>query len=229
MTDTCRELRGLGSCFAVISRCACPRQISWRRVGTWPGAGEPPHGRLLFVNVVARRFPELAGKGLSTPVILEVFALSLPHIIALTLPMAVLVLALGADAGVVTGLGTIGEQTFMVIGDQPGYRVSAGYVGKRPANPGPEDFEYGVRMMQAAQRWELPIVFFTDTLGALPTMAAGRAFCTTSTNSWVTVPRPAPIRAEYAHTSAMVVDVSMADISTREMPTTAVPMMGMSL
>ena len=49
-----------------------------------------------------------------------------------------------------------------------------GYVGKRPANPGPEDFEYGVRMMQAAQRWGLPIVFFTDTLGALPTMAAER-------------------------------------------------------
>lgn len=51
---------------------------------------------LLFVNVVARRFPELAGKGLSTPVILEVFALSLPHIIALTLPMAVLVAVLYA-------------------------------------------------------------------------------------------------------------------------------------
>lgn len=51
---------------------------------------------LLFVNVVARRFPELAGKGLSTSVILEVFALSLPHIIALTLPMAVLVAVLYA-------------------------------------------------------------------------------------------------------------------------------------
>jgi lipopolysaccharide export system permease protein len=51
---------------------------------------------LLFVNVVARRFPELAGKGLSTPVILEVFALSLPHIVALTLPMAVLVAVLYA-------------------------------------------------------------------------------------------------------------------------------------
>ena len=51
---------------------------------------------LLFVNVVARRFPELAGKGLPMPVILEVFALSLPHIIALTLPMAVLVSVLYA-------------------------------------------------------------------------------------------------------------------------------------
>lgn len=75
---------------------------------------------------------------------------------------------------IVAGLGTIGQQTFMVIGDQPSYRLSGGYVGKKPANPGPEDFEYGVRMMHAAQRWELPIVFFTDTLGALPTMAAER-------------------------------------------------------
>ena len=46
---------------------------------------------LLFVNTIARRFEELAGKGLPLSVILEVFALSLPHILALTLPMAVLV------------------------------------------------------------------------------------------------------------------------------------------
>lgn len=51
---------------------------------------------LLFVNVLARRFAELAGKGLPMPVIGEVFALSLPHIIALTLPMAVLVAVLYA-------------------------------------------------------------------------------------------------------------------------------------
>ena len=51
---------------------------------------------LLFVNTVARRFPDMAGKGLPFTVILEVMALSLPHIIALTLPMAVLVAALYA-------------------------------------------------------------------------------------------------------------------------------------
>jgi lipopolysaccharide export system permease protein len=51
---------------------------------------------ILFVQAVARRFEELAGKGLETRVILEVFALSLPHIIALTLPMAVLVAVLYA-------------------------------------------------------------------------------------------------------------------------------------
>lgn len=51
---------------------------------------------LLFVNTIARRFEELAGKGLPMGVILEVFALSLPHILALTLPMAVLVSVLYA-------------------------------------------------------------------------------------------------------------------------------------
>jgi len=49
---------------------------------------------LLFINTVARRFNELAGKGLGAGVILEVFGLSLPHIVALTLPMAVLVAVL---------------------------------------------------------------------------------------------------------------------------------------
>jgi lipopolysaccharide export system permease protein len=51
---------------------------------------------LLFVNTVARRFPSLAGKGLPTTVLLKVMALSLPHIVALTLPMAVLVAVLYA-------------------------------------------------------------------------------------------------------------------------------------
>ena len=49
---------------------------------------------LLLINTVARRFEDLAGKGLSARVILEVFVLSIPHIVALTLPMAVLVAVL---------------------------------------------------------------------------------------------------------------------------------------
>jgi lipopolysaccharide export system permease protein len=53
---------------------------------------------LLFVNMVARRYQDLAGKGLPLEVVLEVFYLSLPHIIALTLPMAVLIAALYAFA-----------------------------------------------------------------------------------------------------------------------------------
>ena len=49
---------------------------------------------LMLLNQVAKRFPELVGKGLPWSVIGEVFALSIPFIIAMTLPMAVLVAVL---------------------------------------------------------------------------------------------------------------------------------------
>ena len=51
---------------------------------------------ILMVNTVARRLESLAGKGLPWSVVAEVFVLSLPHILALTLPMSVLVATLYA-------------------------------------------------------------------------------------------------------------------------------------
>ncbi|HUG42590.1 MAG TPA: LptF/LptG family permease [Longimicrobiales bacterium] len=51
---------------------------------------------ILMINTVARRLETLAGKGLSWSVMAEVFVLSLPHTLALTLPMAVLVSTLYA-------------------------------------------------------------------------------------------------------------------------------------
>jgi acetyl-CoA carboxylase carboxyl transferase subunit beta len=76
---------------------------------------------------------------------------------------------------IIAGIASIGDQSFMVIGDQPSYKaLSDTYVSKHAPNPGPEDFEYEVRMIEAAERWKLPIVFMTDTLGALPTIAAER-------------------------------------------------------
>ncbi len=48
----------------------------------------------MLLNQVARRFEQLAGKGLEWTVIAEVFILCLPFIMALTLPMAVLVAVL---------------------------------------------------------------------------------------------------------------------------------------
>ena len=50
----------------------------------------------MLLNQVARRFEQLAGKGLEWTVIAEVFVLCLPFILALTLPMAVLVAVLFA-------------------------------------------------------------------------------------------------------------------------------------
>jgi lipopolysaccharide export system permease protein len=51
---------------------------------------------VLMINTVARRLEMLAGKGLPWSVMAEVFVLSLPHILALTLPMSVLVATLYA-------------------------------------------------------------------------------------------------------------------------------------
>lgn len=49
---------------------------------------------LLLINTVARRFEDMAGKGLPASVMAEVFVLSIPYTLALTLPMAVLVAVL---------------------------------------------------------------------------------------------------------------------------------------
>jgi len=51
---------------------------------------------LLLINTVAKRFEDLAGKGLGIGVIAEVFMLSVPFTLALTLPMSVLVAVLYA-------------------------------------------------------------------------------------------------------------------------------------
>lgn len=76
---------------------------------------------------------------------------------------------------IIASVAMIGEQSFMVIGDQPSYKYcSDDYVSKRASNPAPEDFEYASRMIKSAERWQMPIVFLTDTLGALPSMTAER-------------------------------------------------------
>ncbi len=49
---------------------------------------------LMLLNQLARRFSDLVGKGLPWYVIAEVFGLSIPFIIAMTMPMAVLVAVL---------------------------------------------------------------------------------------------------------------------------------------
>lgn len=51
---------------------------------------------LIFLNAVAQRIDSLVGKGLSWTVVVEFLVLSLPHTVALSLPMAVLVAVLYA-------------------------------------------------------------------------------------------------------------------------------------
>ena len=49
---------------------------------------------LMLLNQIAKQLGNLVGKGLATSVIVEVFVLSIPFIVAMTLPMAVLVAVL---------------------------------------------------------------------------------------------------------------------------------------
>ena len=49
---------------------------------------------LMLVNQIAKQLPHLTSKGVSPRVIVEVFVLSVPFIVAMTLPMAVLVAVL---------------------------------------------------------------------------------------------------------------------------------------
>jgi lipopolysaccharide export system permease protein len=72
---------------------------------------------LLFLNAVAQKLEDLAGRGLGFDVISEFMVLSLPHIVALTFPMAVLVAVLYTFADL-TGQN---EVTAMAAG---GIRVS---------------------------------------------------------------------------------------------------------
>lgn len=51
---------------------------------------------LLLLNFIAKKFPELVGKGLPWSVIVEFLVLSLPFTVAMTLPMAVLMATLHA-------------------------------------------------------------------------------------------------------------------------------------
>lgn len=51
---------------------------------------------LIFLNAVAQRLDDLAGRGLGLAVMGEFFILSLPHVVALTFPMSILVATLYA-------------------------------------------------------------------------------------------------------------------------------------
>src|SRR5207245_6770612 len=67
---------------------------------------------LMLIQQVAKQLSSLLGKGLPTGVIIEVFVLSLPFIVAVTLPMAVLVAVLH----VFTRLAGDNEMTAMQAG-----------------------------------------------------------------------------------------------------------------
>ncbi|MBI2039845.1 hypothetical protein HYT18_02115 [Candidatus Microgenomates bacterium] len=74
---------------------------------------------------------------------------------------------------IIAALAKLGEQPFLVIGNQPSYqRMSDGRIVKIPASPAPPDYLYVQRMLDLGERRGIPALFLTDTLGAKPTLDA---------------------------------------------------------
>ena len=75
------------------------------------------------------------------------------------------------DKAMVGGLGKIGNQSFMFIGQQKGYNTkSRQFRNFGMANP--EGYRKALRLMKSAEKFGIPVVSFVDTPGAFPGLEA---------------------------------------------------------
>ena len=75
------------------------------------------------------------------------------------------------DKAMVGGLGKIGDQSFMFIGQQKGYNTKTRqYRNFGMANP--EGYRKALRLMRMAEKFNIPIVTLVDTPGAYPGLEA---------------------------------------------------------
>ncbi len=75
------------------------------------------------------------------------------------------------DKAMVGGLGKIGDQSFMVIGQQKGYNTKTRqYRNFGMANP--EGYRKALRLMKSAEKFGIPVVTLIDTPGAYPGLEA---------------------------------------------------------
>jgi acetyl-CoA carboxylase carboxyl transferase subunit alpha len=75
------------------------------------------------------------------------------------------------DKAMIGGLGKIGNQTYMFIGQQKGYNTKTRqYRNFGMANP--EGYRKALRLMKSAEKFNLPVVSFIDTPGAFPGIEA---------------------------------------------------------
>ena len=73
----------------------------------------------------------------------------------------------GDDKAIISGLATIDDKTFMLIGHQKG-RDSKEKVYRNFGMPKPEGYRKALRAMKLAEKFHLPIITFIDTPGAYP-------------------------------------------------------------
>ncbi len=75
------------------------------------------------------------------------------------------------DKAMIGGLGKIGEQSYMFIGQQKGFNTKTRqYRNFGMANP--EGYRKALRLMKSAEKFNIPVVCFVDTPGAYPGIEA---------------------------------------------------------
>ena len=75
------------------------------------------------------------------------------------------------DKAMVGGLGKIGDQTYMFVGQQKGYNTKTRqYRNFGMANP--EGYRKALRLMKSAEKFNVPVVCLIDTPGAFPGLEA---------------------------------------------------------
>jgi acetyl-CoA carboxylase carboxyl transferase subunit alpha len=79
--------------------------------------------------------------------------------------------AFADDKAIVGGLAKIDEQAVMIIGHQKG-RDTKEKIKRNFGMPKPEGYRKALRLMEMAQRFNLPIITFIDTPGAYPGVGA---------------------------------------------------------
>ncbi|MFC5196052.1 acetyl-CoA carboxylase carboxyltransferase subunit alpha [Bizionia hallyeonensis] len=75
------------------------------------------------------------------------------------------------DKAMIGGLGKIGDQSFMIIGQQKGYNTKTRqYRNFGMANP--EGYRKALRLMKSAEKFGIPVITLIDTPGAYPGLEA---------------------------------------------------------
>ncbi len=75
------------------------------------------------------------------------------------------------DKAMIGGLGKIGDQSYMFVGQQKGYNTKTRqYRNFGMANP--EGYRKALRLMKSAEKFNVPVVCFVDTPGAYPGLEA---------------------------------------------------------
>lgn len=75
------------------------------------------------------------------------------------------------DKAMVGGLGKIGDQTYMFVGQQKGYNTKTRQF-RNFGMPNPEGYRKALRLMKSAEKFGIPVVTLIDTPGAYPGLEA---------------------------------------------------------